>query len=383
MEKEELDMAKQTAPQETSMGMCHFCGEAFAKNKMTQHLKACKARRATVDETEGHVQRLFHLFVEGSYRPSYWMHLEVPAAATLADLDDFLRDIWLECCGHLSEFTIKDVSYSSMPEEGWDGGFGLFAEEEEEEPGVNGVLAQGAPSAETIATQIAESLSSELHADLKDVPVSQIEEKLAEMLSENLPPGVPSLTSPEFRPFLNYMATALQQGTLAEEMEELEELDEAEMDVTLEEVLTVGETFSYVYDFGSSTNLSFKVIGEREGVIPAHLIVEEEGEEEDEALEDEEEEEDEDDDGLEIIVMARNEPPPWVCHLCGKPATYVLPEDEYDTLDKAGLCDDCAQKQEYPDELLPMVNSPRVGVCGYTGDTDDEWEEFEEEEEEE
>jgi hypothetical protein len=30
----------------------------------------------------------------------YWMHLEVAAGTTLTILDRFLRDTWLECCGH-------------------------------------------------------------------------------------------------------------------------------------------------------------------------------------------------------------------------------------------------------------------------------------------
>jgi len=33
-------------------------------------------------------------------------------SATLTKLDDYLRAIWLECCGHLSKFTIG----------GWGGG---------------------------------------------------------------------------------------------------------------------------------------------------------------------------------------------------------------------------------------------------------------------
>jgi len=35
----------------------------------------------------------------------------MPARATLTDLDGFLRDIWLECCGHLSAFDIGTVRY--------------------------------------------------------------------------------------------------------------------------------------------------------------------------------------------------------------------------------------------------------------------------------
>jgi hypothetical protein len=375
-------MAKQSTQKETSTGMCHFCGETFVKSKMAGHLKTCKVRLASMKEEGGQVQRLFHLFVEGTDRSSYWMHLEVPAAAMLVDIDDFLREIWLECCGHLSEFTIKGTSYASVAEEGWGVGFGAM---EDEEVGVDNGSERSQPSAETIATQIAENLSAEMHADLKDVPVSQIEEKLVEMLSENLPPGVPSLSSPEFRPFLHYMATALQQGKLAEEIEEMEQMEEeeGEMDVLLEEVLSVGETFSYIYDFGSSTRLTFRVLAEREGVLPAHLVGEDE-EVEDEDGDESEEEESEDDgvtDLLEIIVMARNDPPALLCHLCGKPATYVKAES--DALAESGLCAEHAQEQEDLDELLPVVNSPRIGVCGYTGNEgeEDAWDEEEDEEE--
>lgn len=44
-------------------------------------------------------------------RARYWLYLEMPARATLTDLDGFLRDIWLECCGHLSAFDIGTVRY--------------------------------------------------------------------------------------------------------------------------------------------------------------------------------------------------------------------------------------------------------------------------------
>ena len=36
--------------------------------------------------------------------------------------------------------------------------------------------------------------------------------------------------------------------------------------------------------------------------------------------------------------------------------------------DKGCLCDACARSHECGEEmLLPLVNSPRAGVCGYTG----------------
>ena len=32
-------------------------------------------------------------------------------SATLEELDHYLRTIWLECCGHLSQFTIGGMLY--------------------------------------------------------------------------------------------------------------------------------------------------------------------------------------------------------------------------------------------------------------------------------
>ena len=58
-----------------------------------------------------HKTSLFHLVAQGTYAPADWMHLEIPVEATLRDLDQFLRDIWLECCGHLSAFTIGSTQY--------------------------------------------------------------------------------------------------------------------------------------------------------------------------------------------------------------------------------------------------------------------------------
>src|SRR3990172_8965481 len=36
----------------------------------------------------------------------FWLDLEMRGSATLEKLDAYLRAIWLECCGHLSKFTV-------------------------------------------------------------------------------------------------------------------------------------------------------------------------------------------------------------------------------------------------------------------------------------
>ncbi len=56
------------------------------------------------------LHKIFHLLVIGRYRPIYWQHIELQTVILLTELDSFLREIWLECCGHLSRFIIQETS---------------------------------------------------------------------------------------------------------------------------------------------------------------------------------------------------------------------------------------------------------------------------------
>ena len=94
---------------EVSEGKCYLCDGTFSKRAMTKHLLGCK--KGLDASSEGKKKKIFHLLVEGGYKNKYWLHLELPADAKLKDLDGFLRDIWLECCGHLSMFTIEEKRY--------------------------------------------------------------------------------------------------------------------------------------------------------------------------------------------------------------------------------------------------------------------------------
>ena len=68
-----------------------------------------------------------------------------------------------------------------------------------------------------------------------------------------------------------------------------------------------------------------------------------------------------------IKLIARNEMPSIKCK-CGKDAKWVCSECFYNNPEKAFLCDVCAKKHECgEDMLLPVVNSPRIGLCGYEG----------------
>ena len=95
----------------------------------------------------------------------------------------------------------------------------------------------------------------------------------------------------------------------------------------------------YEYDFGSTTALTGELVGTRHGSIGR----------------------------ASVRLLARNEPPVWPCGECKAPATVVCPYciDSEDGL----FCDAHADVHEHAGEetYLPVVNSPRMGVCGYTG----------------
>jgi hypothetical protein len=114
------------ARRQSTKGKCTLCGGLFAKSGMSRHLAKCKAEYLTTSTSSTPKKRaprkpqLLHIVAEGQYYPDYWLHLEIPDTLTLHDLDYFLRGIWLECCGHLSAFTIAGQSYASaLFDDGW------------------------------------------------------------------------------------------------------------------------------------------------------------------------------------------------------------------------------------------------------------------------
>lgn len=100
----------------------------------------------------------------------------------------------------------------------------------------------------------------------------------------------------------------------------------------------VGERLGYVYDFGSSPELIVSLSGSADGSFRNA-----------------------------VQLAARNEPPIWPCDRCRQPATMVCAQCVHE--DKGFCCADHATSHDCgEDMLLPVVNSPRMGVCGYTGE---------------
>lgn len=235
-------MATEKTERRLSLGTCSLCSKVVAKGQMTRHLAVCApAHEETTSPGKGpapKLLRLLHLVVEGRGIPEYWLHIDIPATARLSVLDSFLRDIWLECCGHLSQFTIGEDHFSAQkPDFFW-----------------------GRP--------------------------------------------------------------------------------DRSMGTPIGDVVTKGDRFVYEYDFGTTSELTLRIVAERMGY------------------------------GVwnNLRLLARNDPPDFRCCVCAKPATQVCQQCIYYEPD-AWYCDDCTDQHKCADDDLwmPVVNSPRVGMCGYTG----------------
>lgn len=116
------------------------------------------------------------------------------------------------------------------------------------------------------------------------------------------------------------------------------EYNEKGMGRKLEDILNPGIKFFYEYDFGTTTELALRVVSEGEAEVR----------------------------GKTIQLLARNEPPSIACDNCGNIATHVCAGCIYS--EDGWVCDECANEHDCGENmLLPVVNSPRVGMCGYTG----------------
>lgn len=354
-------MATQPKSNVMTKGLCNFCKSEIDKAKMTQHLKYCKQRAAINAANDADMEdeaqqkgKLLHILAEGRYNPQYWMHLEIPASAALFSLDSFFRDIWVECCGHLSAFKIDGVSYADEPE---DFSFEIVgAEDEEDEEAEEGGEDE---EAEEDGEDEEEDLSPEEFAEEIEKFLDEQPAELLTMIPEELQAELRKPRSrDELVAFLKERLASLPKMTYSIAPESLEErrsiyyqksilqflldmVEDRSLDVPLEKVLKVKQKFTYEYDFGSTTELNLRVISEREGV----------------ALQGE-------DDDV-VFILARNEPPVILCKVCGKPATKVVAG--YFNVEANAYCNKCARRSEDEDMLLPIVNSPRVGVCAYTG----------------
>lgn len=101
-----------------SKGKCAYCGQEIAKNVAVKHLAICGRRQEIITKANNKKdddENLYYLRIQDAYSKQFWLDLEICGSATLKDLDKYLRIIWLECCGHLSRFSIGDWQGGEIP----------------------------------------------------------------------------------------------------------------------------------------------------------------------------------------------------------------------------------------------------------------------------
>lgn len=223
-----------------SQGKCYICGNHYSDKGICRHIGTCIADRYGSNPASQKVDGTYLLKVQDKYCKEFYLFLLADMCVRLDELDQYLKDIWLECCGHLSSYKIDGVEYDCDPDSSWD----------------------------------------------------QAED----------------------------------------------------MDIALGDVLEAGMSFSYTYDFGSSTILTLRVLAIYE---PFH-------------------------DEKGIHLAGRNLRPSFPCSFC-KNEAIAMYENLYDG-ENGVVCKDCMEKMQEKDEDISfsdMLNSPRAGVCGYGGPDDD------------
>jgi hypothetical protein len=349
-------MEAQHARRPISKGICTFCKTEFAKNKMTQHLKSCKQRQANIASAEEKSQEtktcLFHILAEGRYSPEYWLHFEVPASESLWTLDGFIKRMWIDDLDHLSGFEINGTNYRDDYSDGFAPFIGVKEEVEEEVlPEENEekemreiieiVLEKYAERTALYAefAPIEDPLPAEWVTEIRkarsvDDFISFLKEELVRVTKEGRQIWKPDQgISP--REQHKRSLTLDYQKMVVEDL--LEAVEDRSMDALLGRILKVGQKFSYVYDFGSSTYINLRVIAEREGIVQNKKAP--------------------------VQLMAQNTAPAFPCSVCGKPATKVAMGYFYGGIEDSVYCDTCAEEQDEGEfNALPIINSPRVGV---------------------
>ena len=231
----------------SSQSKCIFCQKTFSKASLTRHLHTHLAEKVMSNKPG----KSFHVKIESDTRwgsSPYFLHLWVDSNTALQKIDTLLRQIWLECCGHMSAFNYPQ------------------------------------------------------------------QKKISPM---------------------NFLQ-AFAKGKI-----HLGEYDDIDKNKKVSHIFREDLKLEYEYDFGSTTQLQLIVV--KEFNIAADQP---------------------------IVLLSRNEPLALLCEMCGKkPATQLCSVCK----DENTFCQACAKKhaKKCPDFAeyanMPIVNSPRMGVCAYEG----------------
>lgn len=96
-------------------GKCYYCNKELTEKTIKRHMKDCSEMKKKIDELsvgDKKQRNQFMIAIKSKYdKNEYCIYLSIDENLSLLHIDQFLRDVWLECCGHLSAFKIKRKIY--------------------------------------------------------------------------------------------------------------------------------------------------------------------------------------------------------------------------------------------------------------------------------
>ncbi|MBN1167848.1 MAG: hypothetical protein JXA44_12070 [Methanospirillaceae archaeon] len=96
-----------------SPGTCFICKKKVTGDTIEDHLPECIPSA----NWPHHKESGYLIRIMDRDNRRFWLILLASPDATLADLDHLIRDVWVECCDHLSSFSIGICSFSSHRED--------------------------------------------------------------------------------------------------------------------------------------------------------------------------------------------------------------------------------------------------------------------------
>lgn len=97
-----------------NIGTCLLCKEKIDHRSIIKHINQCLEKNEWVSIKNNNPLEKEKIFLIKVFAgKSFWLYIEINGSATLDHLDSFLRETWLECCGHMSQFDIGGKSYCS------------------------------------------------------------------------------------------------------------------------------------------------------------------------------------------------------------------------------------------------------------------------------
>lgn len=94
---------------------CYYCNKELTEKTIKRHMKSCSEMKKSIQEqsaTDKKQRNQFIISIKPKYAGNeYCIYLSIDGTLGLIYIDKFIRDIWVECCGHLSGFKIRGSFY--------------------------------------------------------------------------------------------------------------------------------------------------------------------------------------------------------------------------------------------------------------------------------